>query len=135
MGKGITENITLRTINYFIDAHSTQRNLNSFVIWFAEYQGVTTFPTVMPIRHGGHEDPSTTLFRWALSSQAMDLPVFIHLNKANIHSILMASTKYRLAKNIIITVAHQLRSHKVQIEENYIIINKKINKTQKQEST
>jgi hypothetical protein len=59
-------------------------NTISLVFRFAEHQGVAALPAVMPVGHGSHEDPSTTLFRWALSSQAVDLPIFIHLNKATL---------------------------------------------------
>jgi len=57
-------------------------NMISLVFRFAEHQGVTALPTVMPVCHGSHKDSSTTLFRWALPSQTMDLPIFIHLNEA-----------------------------------------------------
>lgn len=70
----------IMNVNYFISIQFLH-NLISLVIWFAEYQGVATLPTVVPVSHGSHEDASTTLFRWTLPSQTMDLSIFIHLNK------------------------------------------------------
>lgn len=49
------------------------------VFWFVEAVSQTTLATVMSVKMASHENSSTTLIRWTLSTKATNFAIFIHL--------------------------------------------------------
>lgn len=53
------------------------------VLRLVEAVGEAALSTVVPIKVAGHEHASATLISWALTTQTVDLAIFVNLGKHN----------------------------------------------------
>ena len=54
-------------------------SIGLLVLWLVEAVSEAALATIVPIEVAGHEHTSTTLFSWTLTTQTVDLAIFINL--------------------------------------------------------